>query len=310
MGAAGAAAVAGNTVAGGQQRQFGRRIRGDPLGGPVTAAVIQIVIQLQIPVIIPVRVVRLDVGEVEQHPAVILAVLADVLVVEMDVAVARLRILVGVFPFAFRVAGHEDEGDVRILADQFFHVGDVTGRVVPVDAAPGPDHHVDVAVGRIVQQVAGSDDPGGVAVSVHPVPLAEIGATRDAVIVQVQRVGSGPRIIPVIPGPEWRVGAQAVHPGDQLAAVRGVLVSDVEIRFGQIEPCFRNLRQVRVPVADHHALSQARGYQTSAQQAVPKKSCQHQHPLLGVNWVKTNYSKVDAKISRYCCGFSWGLPSL
>jgi hypothetical protein len=45
------------------------------------------------------------------------------------------------------MTGHENEIDGGILLDQFFHIVDISLRIVTIDAAPRPHHHIDMAVG-------------------------------------------------------------------------------------------------------------------------------------------------------------------
>ncbi len=98
---------------------------------------------------------------------------------------------------------------------------------MPIDAAPRPHDHIDVVVGRGIQEGPGAGDPGRDPVLIDEVSLAEVGdRTGDASIVEIETGAAvvRPRVLPS----EGRESLECIHSGDDLTAVAGVVVGDVE----------------------------------------------------------------------------------
>jgi len=168
-------------------------------------------------------------------------------------------------PWVWGVACHEYELDVWVLGDQDLHVVDVPLCVMPVDAAPRPQDDIDVGVGGQIQKVPRTGNPWGDPVAVDQVALAEIGhAARDSVIVEVESRRAVVR--PFVGIAEVGKALERVQAADELAAVAGVVVGDVEIcsRLGDRGP--RHLVQICAGVVDEHLASRDRG---------PEKKDQH-----------------------------------
>ena len=123
--------------------------------------------------------------------------------------------------------GLEPPGSV--LGDQYLHIVQVALDVMAVNTAPGPDNDIDMIIGRIVEQIAGGGNPWCNAVDVDVIPRAQIGTpSRYAVIIKIQRTCTASGVIEIIPGAKRRVAPERVHAGDDLAAMRGMLVGDMQ----------------------------------------------------------------------------------
>jgi len=180
--------------------QFGADIRVNPVFPPIISpGIVEVILHVQVPEVGAVRVVGLDIGKVEEYPAVVGTMLADQLVVVMNVpGVVGLGIVIEILSLPLSMSGHGDEIDRvgrrprftppnSVFRDKYFHVINIALGVVQVDAAPGPDDDVDMIIIGIIQQVSGGGDPWGDTVSVDIIPLAQVRFNAGyTVIIQVQ----------------------------------------------------------------------------------------------------------------------------
>jgi len=101
---------------------------GTPFNGPIgiqapvaVAVVVTIVVRQLIQEIAAVRIVALDVGEIEEDLVVLETVPADLLVPPVEVTA---------FPCSVQVPGHVDKGDIRVVLFKLVHQGKVEVYVV------------------------------------------------------------------------------------------------------------------------------------------------------------------------------------
>ena len=92
--------------------QLTPRVERAPFLRPVAAAVVAVVVRVEIQEVAAVGVVTLDVGEVEQHTVMIDAVLPD-----LFVALVKVALHAG----AVKVPRHVDEGDAGIVRLEAAH---------------------------------------------------------------------------------------------------------------------------------------------------------------------------------------------